>query len=225
MGSTQDAPLTLNTRIRPAEIDDMIFDVDVAKEYPLDLYMAAEKNLPPNTVKIEQINDRIKSGDELAPLKNLYCTHSISDINSGTACSMYKILPTMLEKLNHQMALAEKIRAVDASDVARLVIDRHFIRDIKGNFHKFTKQQFRCVACNEKYRRPPLEGKCLKCGGRIIFTIAEGSIIKYLEIARQLAAKFSVPEYTKQNIELLKVAIESVFGREKEKQQELKQWI
>ncbi|MFA5077721.1 MAG: DNA polymerase II large subunit, partial [Candidatus Micrarchaeia archaeon] len=224
-GSTQDAPLTLNTRIRPAEIDDMIFDLDVAKEYPLEMYMAAEKNMPPNTVKIEQISDRLKSDSEFASLKNLHYTHDVSDINAGTGCSIYKTLATMQEKLDHQMALAEKLRAVDEADVARLVIDRHFIRDIKGNFHKFTKQQFRCVGCNEKYRRPPLKGKCLKCGGRLIFTIAEGSIIKYLESARKLAEKFNVPAYTKQNIALITVAIESVFGREKEKQQDLKKFF
>jgi len=224
-GSTQDAPLTLNTRIRPAEVDDMIFDVDVVKEYPLELYMAAESNMPPNTVKIEQISDRIKSGGEFAALKNLYYTHEIADINAGAPCSVYKTLATMQEKLDHQMALAEKLRAVDESDVARLVIDRHFIRDIKGNFHKFTKQQFRCVGCNDKFRRPPLKGKCPRCGGRIIFTIAEGSIVKYLEAARKLAEKFNVPEYTKQNIALLKVAIESVFGREKDKQQMLGKFL
>jgi DNA polymerase II large subunit len=222
-GATQDAPLILNARIRPAEVDDMIFDMDVVKSYPLELYMAAEKNLPANSVKIDQISDRIKIND-LAPFKNLYYTHSIKSLNNGIACSNYKLLATMFEKLDHQMALAEKIRAVDATDMARLIIDRHFLRDIKGNFHKFTTQQFRCVGCNEKYRRPPIEGKCIKCGGRIIFTIAEGSIIKYLEAAQQLAKKYNVQDYTVQNLKLLKDAIESLFGKETEKQQQLQQW-
>ena len=37
-GGTQDAPLVLNARIRAGEVDDMIFDVDVAREMPLELY-------------------------------------------------------------------------------------------------------------------------------------------------------------------------------------------
>ena len=86
-------------------------------------------------------------------------------------------------------------------------------------------QQFRCVECNEKYRRPPLVGSCLKCGGKIIFTISEGSIVKYLEPAIQLAEKFEIPEYMKQSLELTKSYIESIFGIEKEKQEVLKKWF
>jgi DNA polymerase II large subunit len=130
----------------------------------------------------------------------------------------------MRDKVQKQMELAEKLRAVDASDVARLVIDRHFIRDIRGNLRKFSQQEFRCSKCNEKYRRPPMFGKC-SCGGNIIFTISEGSIVKYLEPALQLAQKYNITEYLKQNLEMTKSYIESIFGKEKEKQQELKQWF
>ncbi|MGB9707889.1 MAG: DNA polymerase II large subunit [Candidatus Pacearchaeota archaeon] len=224
-GATQDAPLILNSRIRPSEVDDMIFDIDVVKEYPLELYMAAEKEMMPNTVKIEQISDRIKSGGEFDAFKNLYYTHQTTDVNQGILCSSYKTLVAMQDKLFKQMDLAKKLRAVDESDMARLIIDRHFMRDIKGNFNKFTQQQFRCVDCNEKYRRPPLAGKCLKCGGRIIFTIAEGSIIKYLEPAIQLAKNYNVSAYIRQSLEITKAAIESMFGKETEKQQNLKKFF
>lgn len=231
-GATQDAPLILNARIRPAEVDDMIFDLDIVKEYPLELYMAAEKEMMPNTIKIEQISDRIKSGGEFDAFRNLYYTHQTSNVNDGILCSSYKTLIAMQDKLLSQMDLAKKLRAVDESDMARLIIDRHFMRDIKGNFNKFTQQQFRCVNCNEKYRRPPLAGKCIKilgsgkaCDGRIIFTIAEGSIVKYLEPAILLAKNYNVSPYIRQSLELVKAAIESMFGKETEKQQELKKWF
>jgi len=221
-GGTQDAPLVLNIRIRAGEVDDMIFDVDVASKLPLELYEAAEQNKHPSTVKIEQIKDRLNGNEEF---KNLHFTHDTCNINFGTICSAYKTLGTMAEKVSKQMGLVEKIRAVNESDVARLVIERHFIRDIRGNLRKFSTQQFRCVKCNEKYRRPPLIGKCLKCNGKIIFTIAEGSIKKYLEPAIGLANKYNVPSYIKQSLELTKSNIESIFGKETEKQQELKQWF
>ena len=131
----------------------------------------------------------------------------------------------MKDKVANQMDLVVKLRSVDSADVARLIIERHFIRDIRGNLRKFSMQQFRCVKCNEKYRRPPLSGKCVKCDGKIIFTISEGSIVKYLEPALDLAENFAVPEYTKQCLELTKVYIESIFGRQKDKQIELKQWF
>ena len=123
------------------------------------------------------------------------------------------------------MELADKIRAVDEADVARLVIEKHLIRDIRGNLRKFSMQQFRCSTCNEKYRRPPLIGKCTKCDGRIIFTISEGSIVKYLEPAISLAEKYDLPSYLKQNLELTKRGVESLFGKEKEKQEGLGRWF
>jgi DNA polymerase II large subunit len=131
----------------------------------------------------------------------------------------------MKDKLLSQMDLAEKIRAVDAADVAALVINKHFIKDIKGNLRKFSQQEFRCVNCNAKYRRPPLIGKCTACSGKIIFTIAEGSVIKYYEPSMELAEKYDLPVYLKQTLELTRQRIESVFGKEKEKQEALEKWF
>ena len=220
-GGTQDAPLILNARIKAGEVDDMVFDIETVKELPYELYQGAELYALPSMIKIEQISDRIKEGHEF---KDLYYTHSLDNISSSVLCSAYKTLATMKEKVDHQLGLAEKIRAVDASDVARLVIERHLIRDIKGNLRKFSMQQFRCVKCNKKYRRPPLAGKCT-CGGRIMFTISEGSIVKYLEPAISLATKYDVPEYIKQTLELTKRRIESLFGKDVEKQEALKKWF
>ena len=79
-------------------------------------------------------------------------------------------------------------------------------------------QGFRCVACNEIMRRPPLNGVCSRCGGKLIFTIHEGGIKKYLEPALDLAKKYNLSPYMKQNLELVKRYIESIFGKELEKQ-------
>jgi DNA polymerase II large subunit len=74
-------------------------------------------------------------------------------------------------------------------------------------------------------RRPPLDGKCVSCGGKIIFTIHEGGIKKYLEPALSLAKKYNLSPYLQQNLNLVKGYIESIFGREKEKQEKLEQWF
>ena len=220
-GGTQDAPLVLNARISAGEVDDMIFDVDVVKEYPLELYRAGEKLEHHSKVKVEQVKNRL-GGEEFT---NINYTHEIGDINYGVLCSAYKKLATMQEKVDGQMWIAEKLRSVNTGDVARLVIDKHFIRDIKGNLRKFSQQEFRCVKCNEKFRRPPLIGKCTKCGGRLIFTISQGGIMKYLEPALALANNYNVPPYVKQNLELTKSYIESIFGKETEKQEALGKWF
>lgn len=131
----------------------------------------------------------------------------------------------MKDKVDAQMDLVEKLRAVDSSDVARLIIERHFIRDIRGNLRKFSHQQFRCSSCNEKFRRPPLAGSCTKCGGKIIFTISEGSIRKYLDQAVALSDKYSIPDYTKQALNLAKIYVESVFGKIENKQERLRGFV
>ena len=131
----------------------------------------------------------------------------------------------MEDKLKGQMELADKIRAVDAVDVARLVIEKHLLRDIKGNLRKFSTQQFRCSKCPEKYRRPPLTGKCLACGSRLIFTVSEGSIVKYLEPAISLSDKYNLSPYLKQVLMLTKNRVEGVFGKDKDKQEGLGRWF
>jgi DNA polymerase II large subunit len=224
-GGTQDAPLVLNARVRAQEVDDMIFNVDVVSDLPHELYKSSLEFKMPNTVKVEQIGDRAAQNTDSAVFENLHYSHETSHISDATVCSAYKTLATMQEKVKYQMELAEKIRASDASDVARLVIERHFIRDIRGNLRKFSSQQFRCVHCNAKYRRPPLTGKCLHCTGKIIFTISEGSIVKYLEPALQLARKYHVSPYIQQCLALTKKYIEGIFGRDIEKQQDLEKWF
>jgi len=221
-GGTQDAPLVLNARIRAGEVDEQILDFELG-EYPLALYELAEQGKHSSEVKIETVRNRLKEGKET--FCNILFTHNCTNFNSGVVNSSYKILPTMQEKVTRQMELVEKLRAVDTSDVARLIIDRHFIRDIRGNLRKFSQQEFRCSKCNEKYRRPPLAGKCLKCSGNIIFTISEGGIVKYLEPALQLARKYDVSPYIKQSLELTKSYIESIFGKEKEKQESIGKWF
>ncbi|MBI2651111.1 DNA polymerase II large subunit [Candidatus Woesearchaeota archaeon] len=221
-GSTQDAPLVLTSKLIPAEVDDMAFDLDISFRYPLEFYEACMEFKNPREVEIEQFGKRLETEKQYY---GLGFTHPVTDMNSGVLCSAYKIIPSMEDKIKGQMELADKIRAVDESDVARLVIEKHLIRDIRGNLRKFSMQQFRCSTCNEKYRRPPLIGKCLKCNGKLIFTISEGSIIKYLEPAISLADKYNLPSYLKQNLELTKRGVESLFGKEKERQEGLGRWF
>jgi len=221
-GSTMDAPLVLTSLLNPAEVDDMVFHVDIAWRYPLEFYEAALEYKKPWEVSVPQIKELLGTP---AQFEGMGFTHDTGDLNAGVLCSAYKTLPSMEEKMQGQMELAIKIRACDASDVARLVIEKHFIRDTKGNLRKFSQQQFRCVNCNEKFRRPPLRGSCTACNGKVIFTISEGSVVKYLEPSISLANKFNVPVYLKQDLELTKRRIESVFGKDAELQEGLGKWF
>lgn len=225
-GGTQDAPLVLNAKIDAGEVDDQILDFEAVPEgsYPLDLYKLAEEMKHSSEVEsIKFVSSIMK--EKKNPFVNLGYTHNTDDFNEGVNCSNYKILGTMQEKVQHQMELVEKLRGVDTEDTARLILERHFIRDLRGNLRNFSMQGFRCVACNEVVRRPPLAGKCAFCRGKLIFTTHEGGIKKYLEPAINLANKYITSTYLKQNIELIKRYIESVFGRELEKQEKLGEWF
>ncbi len=221
-GGTMDSPLVLTYFLNPSEVDDMAFHLDIAWEYPLEFYKAAEQYKMPLMVSVDQVSDVLGSEDQF---ENYGFTHDTTNFNKGVLCSSYKLLPSMREKLLGQMELASKIRASNPRKVAKLVIERHFLKDIKGNLKKFSSQEFRCVQCNTKYRRPPLSGDCKECDGRLIFTVSEGNITKYLEPSVEIAEKYEVDPYLKEDLELLKMRVESVFGKESEKQEDLDKWF
>lgn len=222
-GGTQDAPLVLNAKIDAGEVDDQILDFEFVFEYPLELYRKAEQKLHSSEVSIYTVKKLLKEGKD--PFHGAGFTHDTSNFNDGVVCSAYKLLGAMQEKVNHQMALVEKIRAVDTADTARLIIERHFIRDMRGNLRSFSIQNFRCVACNEIIRRVPLAGVCPFCGGKLIFTIHEGGIKKYLEPALDLAKKYNLSPYLRQTLELVKEYIDSIFGKERERQESINKWF
>ena len=219
---TMDAPLVLTARLIPSEVDDLAFRFDVSWQYPLKLYRAAAEYRLPWEVKVPLMGDYLGTERQY---EGYGYTHLLSGINIGLNSSAYKTLPSMEEKLKGQMAIAEKVRAVDQAEVARLVIEKHFIKDIKGNLRKFSVQQFRCVNCNRKFRRPPLIGRCDKCDGKLMFTISHGSIVKYLEPAISLANKYHVSPYLRQTLDLTRRHVDEVFGQDKEKQTGLGAWF
>ena len=218
-----DAPLVLTSVLDPAEVDDQVHGMDVEWGYPLELYEAAVEMKNPWEVKygkeqkkIEQVGDRL--GTELQ-YENFGFTHHVDNFNKGIQCSAYKTIPSMEAKLSGQMDIAQRVRAVDLDNVAQLVIQKHFLKDIKGNLRKFSMQQFRCVRCNEKYRRPPLTGNCTACkNGKLIFTISHGSVIKYMGHSQNLAKKYDFSPYLKQTLDILELQIDTIFVREKDKQ-------
>ena len=226
-GGTQDAPLVLNAKIDAGEVDDQILDFEVLgkeKSYPLELYRKAEKKAHSSEVfEINNIKKVLRSNKD--PFRGIGFTHDTENLNDGVLCSSYKLLATMQEKVQHQMELVERLRSVDTSEIARMIIERHFIRDMRGNLRGFALQEFRCVKCNEISRRPPLDGVCPVCKGKLIFTIHEGGIKKYLEPALDLAAKYNLSPYLKQNLELVKRYIESIFGKELERQEKIEKWF
>jgi len=95
--------------------------------------------------------------------------------------------------------------------VAETILNSHLIPDLRGNLRSFTRQEFRCVKCNTKYRRPPLTGRCPKCGGKIVLTVSKGAVEKYLPTAKMLVTRYKVKDYTRQRICLTEKDIKTLF--------------
>lgn len=215
---TMDIPLTITHILDPAEVDDMVYRLDVAWKYTKEFYEATTKMKMPYEVKIPTLGEFIGTPNQY---QNIGYTKEVENINEANAVSAYKILPSMMEKIEGQMRIAEKLNSVESKDIATLVLEKHLIKDIKGNLRKFATQKYRCSKCNEKYRRPPLIGFCRKCKGSLIFTVSQGSVIKYLEPSIKLSQKYEVDSYTKQTLELLRTRIKGFFGDLEKKQNKL----
>ncbi|GFO97972.1 DNA polymerase II large subunit [groundwater metagenome] len=219
-GGQMDAPLVLTSRIDPNEVDKEAHNIDLLFKYPLEFYEATLQYKNPKDIVMFMDTVSARLGTP-AQYEGLGFTHDTTDIAAGPRNSAYKTLGTMIEKMEAQLALARRIKAVDPQDVAERVIESHFLPDLIGNLRSFSKQKVRCTKCNAKYRRPPLRGTCPKCGGNIVLTVHEGSVRKYLETSLRIADEYNVRHYTKQRLELLDLEMKSLFESDKVKQKGL----
>lgn len=217
IGGIIDALLLLIPVVHTEEVQRQAHDFDVASVYPVEFYAKTWEHVEARSVSpiIDLIGSRL--GTE-AQFEGFNFTTPLSNINLGNAESSYKKFKTMVEKLEAQLGLAEKIEAVDAKKVALKVLTTHFIRDIAGNLRAFSTQAFRCKTCNKRYRRVPLKGKCPICGGQLTLTVYRGSIEKYLDVALQLIERYDLPRYYAQRILLMKEEIGAMFEGKKPKQ-------
>ena len=212
-GGLMDTPLVLTTRIDPNEIDKEAHNVDCLREYPLEFYEAAMAMK--DTKEIEGLMDTVGSriGTE-RQYEHFGFTHDTANIAEGPIHSAYTTLETMMDKMDAQLELGKKIRAVDEKDVATKVIAKHFMPDMIGNLRSFSAQTVRCTKCGEKYRRIPLSGKCF-CGNNLTLTVHEASVKKYLQISQNICEKYGLSEYTKERIDILSQSMDSLFNSDK----------
>jgi len=218
-GGSMDAPLVLSSRIDPEEIDDESHNLDIFERFPVEFYEETYTPHKPADV-LEYIDNVEMHLGTPEQYEGLMFSHHTSSIHAGPTLCLYKRLPSMREKVEAQIALAETIRAVDQRGVVEKVLTSHFLPDIMGNSRAFSKQKVRCPKCGSKYRRMPLTGKC-KCGGNLILSVSKGSVTKYLDISRELVNRYPVSHYLEQRLEIQEFGIKSLFESDKSKQSSL----
>jgi DNA polymerase II large subunit len=209
-GSISDAPLTISTILDLGEVDDEVYDMDIAPRYSKEFYEKTKERVFPWEVKVEQVGDRLGKSN---CYEGLGYTTENSNFNRGVHLTTYKTAEDMVEKISRQLGLAEKLNCVDEMFVAEKILSSHFLKDIKGNFRTFFRQTFRCTACQNVIRRPPLNGKCPKCSGPIVLTVSEGTILKYLEASKKIAEDYKLEPYLYNQLTLLQSQINNVFGK------------
>ena len=218
-GGLMDAPLVLTTRIDPNEIDKEAHNLDLMSRYPLEFYRATERFAHPREVEplIDLASKRIGT---VLQYEGFGATHPVDSIESGPLTSAY-VRGSMEEKMEAQLRLALKIRAVDANDVVSRIVVHHFLPDLIGNLKRFSLQMFRCTKCGAKYRRIPLKGICTalvgtrECGADLTLTVHEGSVKKYLEVTKRISQEYPVSPYLQQRIALIEEAISSLFTNDR----------
>ncbi|MFB6208867.1 MAG: DNA polymerase II large subunit [Candidatus Nanohaloarchaea archaeon] len=230
--NTMDAPLILSTVLNADEIDDEAWMIETVEEYPVEFYEETQEYRKP-----WELNTDIEIGEDIVhsdnPFRHSY-THDTETVENAPVQSEYVTLDEMSEKTSAQLGLGEKLKAVDENKVAELLLNKHFIPDIKGNLRSFSSQEMRCVDCNEKFRRVPLTNQtiaptgkttaeCPECGGSVLLTISEGTIKKYMQPSKDIIESYEISPYVRQQILILNKTLKSLFGKQ-DRQSGLKQF-
>lgn len=218
-GGRMDAPLVFTIALNPQEIDDEVYEMETCASYPATFY---DKTLTFSEPKVEEVPVVKKKLGKDHQYTGLNFSHTTKQFDFGPTQSTYTKLKSMEEKLKTQAKLQGKLMSIEFKDSLERVIVSHLFPDIIGNTRAFSRQTFRCTKCNASYRRIPLTGNCHKCeGGNIILTIAQGSVRKYLTIAKDLIHTHDLSTYLKQRIALAETEINAVFPPEKQTQKSL----
>ena len=224
IGGLMDAPLLIQPTVLPHEVQRQAHNVDIASSYPLEFYEATWKQAKAADVAsmIEIVKSRI--GEE-TQFFGYGFTHPTAGLTTREQRSAYSTLNTMDEKLKMQFDTAKLISAVDADEVAAMVLTTHILPDIMGNMRSYSSQTFRCTNCGEKFRRMPLVGKCTECGNGLTQTVTRGAVEKYLGIATGFCQEYKINEYLKSRVESISAELKLIFQEEKKVQSSLTEFM
>ena len=235
IGGLMDAPLVVTTVIDPSEVDDECHNMETVEALPLEFYALANeyKDAKEALKYVSTMKERLGKTEQYTTFNYSVETYSIE---GGPLTTSYDKIKSMMDKVEKQLQLADRIRAVDSRDVAERLLKHHFIPDLAGNLRAFSTQTVRCTKCGTKYRRVPLRGVCTRCKGKLILTVHEGNVNKYLNAAFMLSEQYHLGTFVQQQISLIEKglrtlipekveAVNEINGKEGKKNRELSQFF
>ena len=238
-GGMMDAPLILTTTIIPTEIDKEALNVDTMNQYPLSFYEGT-MNRPiakeaTKSLGVETVETRLEQG--LNAFEGFGYTHDTTDACQSPKNNPYNTLESMKEKTLLQFELGTVIRAVDNEIQAGKLINRHLIRDMRGNLRAYGQQKTRCTKCGASYRRVPIAGKCITvikkdaenpltgeiedliCNHKLILTVHQGSVQKYDGLIEYIIEQYGCDDYTDNLYRLVSSWVADTFSSDEENTQ------
>jgi DNA polymerase II large subunit len=224
IGGLMDAPLLIQPIVLPYEVQRQAHNVDIASTYSLEFYEATWKQA--KAADIADMTETIKNriGDP-RQFFDYGFTHLTDTLVTKSQRSAYSTLNTMEEKLKMQFDTAKLINAVDANEVAAMVLTTHILPDIIGNMRSYSSQTFRCTTCGAKFRRMPLMGKCIECGCALIQTVTRGAVEKYLGIATDMCKQYKINDYLRSRIESIAIELKLIFKEERRTQSSMMEFM
>ena len=217
IGGLMDTPLLVQPYIIPSEVENQSLSIDSSQRYPRDFYEKTSKGVSARDISsIALVKNYLSKKEEYLNITHNYDTSIMflsKDRNSLATA------PSFVEKIERHFHYELIIKAVSINDAIVAILSTHLLPDILGNLKAFGSQKVRCKKCGEKYRRVPLKGVCLKCGGDLQLSVTKRSVGKFLELAENLAAHEGVPTYVRTRVELAKEDFESLFGKEQKQVQ------
>ncbi|MFL6501999.1 MAG: DNA polymerase II large subunit [Nitrososphaera sp.] len=224
IGGLMDAPLLIQPIVLPHEVQRQAHNVDIANAYSLEFYEATWKQAKAADLAniIETIKNRIGDARQFF---DYGFTHLTDTLVTKAQRSAYSTLNTMEEKLKMQFDTAKLINAVDANEVAAMVLTTHILPDIIGNMRSYSSQTFRCTTCGAKFRRMPLMGKCTECGSLLIQTVTRGAVEKYLGIATDMCKQYTINDYLRCRVESIAIELKLIFKEERRTQSSMMEFM
>ena len=234
-----DAPLILTTTIIPTEIDKEALNVDIMNQYPISFYEGTMKRPiakeATKSLGVETVETRLENG--LDAFEGFGYTHETTDACQSPKNNPYNTLDSMKEKTLMQFELGTVIRAVDNEIQAGKLINRHLIRDMRGNLRAYGQQKTRCTKCGASYRRVPISGKCINvikkdaenpltgevedqiCNHKLILTVTQGAVAKYDGLIDQIIERYGCDDYTDNLYRLVSSWVADTFSSDEENTQ------
>jgi len=219
IGGLMDAPLVVTTVIDPSEVDDECHNMETNEFLPNEFYSLCNeyKDAKEALKYIKIMKSRLGTPEQYTTFSFSIYTNSIE---GGPLRTAYDKIKSMMDKVEKQLQLADRIRSVDSRDVADRLLKHHFIPDLAGNLRAFSTQTVRCTKCGMKYRRIPLTGVCTKCKGNLILTVHEGNVNKYLAAAFSLTNQYDLGTFVWQQISLIQKGLRTLIPEKNEKEKE-----